>query len=133
VDAVLIAHILYPALDETDIATMSQPIITGLLRDEMGFGGVVISDDFRMSGLTNRYDIADAAVRFVLAGGDLILCGPNSDEQAAIMDALHAAAADGRLSEARIDESVKRILIGKISLGEWDVEAALAAKTSVEG
>lgn len=129
VDAVMVAHILYPELDETDIASMSRTIITGLLREQMGFGGIVVSDDFRMNGLTNRYDVADAAVRFVLAGGDMILCGINSDEQAAIMDALTAAAADGRLTQERIDESVKRILTAKISLGEWDVEAAAAARS----
>ncbi|HRX57978.1 MAG TPA: glycoside hydrolase family 3 N-terminal domain-containing protein [Eubacteriales bacterium] len=128
VDAVMVAHILYPALDEADIASMSEPVITGLLREEMGFEGIVISDDFRMEGLTNRYDIADAAVQFILAGGDLILCGINSDEQIVIMDALLAAAQDGRLTQERIDESVERILLAKISLGEWDIEASLAAR-----
>ena len=68
VDAVMVAHILYPALDGTDIASMSEPVITGLLREQMGFDGIVISDDFRMEGLTNRYGIGDAAVQFILAG-----------------------------------------------------------------
>lgn len=132
VDAIMIAHVLYPALDGTDIASMSEPVITGLLRGEMGFDGIVISDDFRMDGLTTRYEIGDAAVRFILAGGDIIMCGAQSDKQQAIMSALSAAAADGRLTQARIDESVERILLKKLSLGSWDIAASLAAKSAAE-
>ncbi|HAX40630.1 MAG TPA: hypothetical protein DCY10_07130 [Clostridiales bacterium] len=130
VDAIMIAHVLYPALDATDIATMSKPIVTDLLRGEMGFDGLVISDDFRMAGLTNRYEVGDAAVRFLLAGGDIIICGAVSDKQQAILEALNLALADGRLTQARIDESVKRVLLAKLALGSWDIEAALAARTS---
>ena len=129
VDAMMIAHVQYPALDETDIASMSEPIITGLLRNKMGFTGLVISDDFRMEGLTTRYDIGDAAVRFILAGGDIVMCGAQSDKQQAIVEALAAAAADGRITPERIDESVRRILIQKISLGTWDVSAVYAERT----
>ena len=94
----------------------------------MGFSGLVISDDFRMEGLTLRYEIGDAAVRFLLAGGDIIMCGAQSDKQLAIMEALTAAAADGRLSAERIDESVTRILLKKLSLGSWDIQTALAER-----
>jgi len=132
VDAVMIAHVLYPALDGTDIASMSRPVITDLLRGEMGFGGLILSDDFRMEGLTSRYEVGDAAVRFLLAGGDIIVCGAQSDKQQAIVEALDAAAADGRLTQARIDESVKRVLLKKLSLGNWDIEAALAAREVAE-
>jgi beta-N-acetylhexosaminidase len=119
VDAVLVAHILYPALDETDIASMSEPIITGLLRNELGFTGVVVSDDFRMGGLTSRYSVEDAAVRFLLAGGDLIMCGIQPDRQRRIMEGLRDAAASGRLPAERIDESVARVLNMKLSAGLW--------------
>ena len=119
VDAMLVAHILYPKLDESHIASMSERVITDLLRDEMGFTGIVMSDDFRMGGLTLRYDVGDAAVRFLLAGGDLILCGPRTDLQIKIMKALSAAAADGTLSDARINESVIRILGKKMKVTGW--------------
>lgn len=119
VDAMLVAHILYPKLDESHIASMSERVITDLLRDEMGFTGIVMSDDFRMGGLTLRYDVGDAAVRFLLAGGDLILCGPRTDLQIKIMKALSAAAADGTLSDARINESVIRILEKKMKVTGW--------------
>ena len=130
VDAIMISHVLYPALDSTDIASMSKPIMTDLLRTEMGFDGLILSDDFRMEGLTTRYEVGDAAVRFILAGGDMILCGAVSDKQQAIVEALNSAAADGRLTQARIDESVKRVLLKKFALGTWDVETALAARTT---
>jgi beta-N-acetylhexosaminidase len=128
VDAIMTSHVLYPALDATDIASMSKPILTDLLRGEMGFDGLIISDDFRMEGLTTRYEVGDAAVRFLLAGGDVILCGAVSDKQQAIVEALNSAAADGRLTQERIDESVKRVLLKKLSLGAWDIEAATAAR-----
>ncbi|HWQ96533.1 MAG TPA: glycoside hydrolase family 3 N-terminal domain-containing protein [Clostridia bacterium] len=130
VDAIMTSHVLYPALDSTDIASMSKPILTDLLRGEMGFDGIIISDDFRMDGLTTRYEVGDAAVRFLLAGGDIILCGAVSEKQQAIVDALNSAAADGRLTQARIDESVRRVLLQKLALGTWDIQAALAARTT---
>ena len=132
VDAIMVAHILYPALDSTDIATMSEPIITGLLREDMGFDGLVISDDFRMDGLTTRYEVGEAAVRFLLAGGDVIMCGAQVDKQQAIVEALNAAAAEGRLTQQRLDESVRRVLLKKLSLGVWDIEAAYAAELARE-
>lgn len=119
VDAVLVAHILYSQLDGEHIASMSERIITDLLRDELGFSGVVMSDDFRMGGLSTRYDVGDAAVRFLLAGGDLILCGPRSDLQQRIMTALTEAAENGTLSMDRINESVLRILQKKMKVTDW--------------
>lgn len=119
VDVVLVAHIRYPALDPENIASLSPAIIGGLLREELGFDGIVMSDDFRMGGLTSQCPAGEAAVRFLLAGGDLILCGPRHDLQREIMDALLAAAADGTLSEARIDESVLRIVQKKMQVTGW--------------
>lgn len=129
VDAIMVSHVLYPALDSTDIATMSKPIMTDLLRVQMGFEGLILSDDFRMDGLTTRYEVGDASVRFILAGGDIIICGAVSEKQQAIAEALGAAAADGRLTQERLDESVKRVLLKKLSLGTWDIEGAVAART----
>ena len=119
VDVVLVAHILYPALDEAQIATLSPAIITDLLRGQLGFDGIVLSDDFRMGGLTGQCGVGEAAVRFLLAGGDLILCGPQHEAQREIMEALLAAASDGTLSQARIDESVARILKKKMQVTGW--------------
>lgn len=110
VDGIMVGHIFYPNIDEQDIASMSKVIITDVLRGELGFDGVVMSDDFRMAGLRKRYKLEDAAVQFILSGGDLILCGANHDYQRQILKGLYSAVEDGTLSEQRINESVYRIL-----------------------
>ncbi len=121
VDGVMVAHILYPEIDEDDIASMSSVLIGEVLRDEMGFNGLVMSDDFRMAGLRSRYSLEDAAVRFILAGGDLILCGANHDYQQQILSGLLAAVGDGRISEKRLNESVYRVLTAKMRVTDWRV------------
>ena len=83
-----------------------------------------MSDDFRMGGLTAQCAAGEAAVRFLRAGGDLILCGPQHGWQREIMEALYQAAADGTLSEARIDESVTRILQKKMQVTGWSPAAS---------
>lgn len=113
VDAVMVAHIKYNQFDRGNVATLSYTIITELLREELGFDGIVISDDFRMDGIARQYQPGDAAVRFVLAGGDMILCGPDTGRQTAIMEGLLDAVKDGTLTEERIDLSVCRILAKK--------------------
>ena len=123
VDTVLVAHISYPNLDPDDIASMSDTIITDILRKDLGHTGIVMSDDFRMGGLKSRYSVSDAAVRFILAGGDLILCGPRQDLQIQIMEGLTKAAEDGTLSEERINESVRRILQKKMKVSSWTPES----------
>ncbi len=133
VDAIMVAHVRFTAMDENDIASMSKPVITGLLRDQLGFDGLVLSDDFRMDGLTNLYSVADAAVQFILAGGDIIICGADVDRQNAIIESLHTAAEDGRLSEERIDESVKRVLMKKAEMFGWDAEAAVKNQQLEQG
>jgi len=114
VDGIMVAHISYPRLDSRDIASMSDVIISQLLREEMGFAGIVMSDDFRMAGLSSRYTAEKAAVRFILAGGDLILCGPRHELQRRIMTALHAAVENGAIPPERLDQSVTRILRAKM-------------------
>src|SRR6185436_1079209 len=91
-------------------ASVSRPVIDGLLRRDLGFDGLVISDVFDMGGLVAHFDAGEAAVRAVEAGTDLILKSANTDAAiAAIKDAVRS----GRLSQSRIDESVRRILRAK--------------------
>ena len=118
-DGVMMAHISYPALDPDHIASQSEIIIRDLLRGELGFEGVVMSDDFRMNGLRSKSSLEQAAVRFILAGGDLILCGANHDYQRSILKGLTAAVADGTISEARLNESVIRLLTAKMKVTDW--------------
>lgn len=121
VDAILVGHLSFPKIDPDNITTVSRIFLTDILRTEMGFDGVVISDDFRMEGLASRYDVGAAAVQFINAGGDLILCGAQSDKQISIMEALAAAVEDGTLTEERINESVCRILEKKLAVTDFEV------------
>lgn len=109
-DAVMVAHIVVGSLDPDLPASLSGPVITGLLRDKMGFDGVVITDDMTMGAIMENFDIGDAAVQSILAGSDIILVCHGYDKQKAAMDALKKAVGTGTVDEARIDRSVARIL-----------------------
>ncbi|MGH7552916.1 MAG: glycoside hydrolase family 3 N-terminal domain-containing protein, partial [Longimicrobiales bacterium] len=95
-------------------ATLSSKIIEGLLRKELRFEGLVVSDAFEMGGLVAHYEAGEAAIRGIEAGEDQILKSPNTD---AAIAAVREAVRSGRLSEKRIDESVGRILAAKSRLG----------------
>jgi beta-N-acetylhexosaminidase len=107
---VMTAHVRYPAWDAAVPATLSPRIIQGLLRDELRYDGVVITDDLAMRAVSDRFPAGEAAVRSVEAGCDLLLLSGPAAAQHATLDALRAAIESGRLSESRIDESVTRIL-----------------------
>lgn len=119
-DGVMVAHISYPKIDDAHIASQSEIFITDLLREEFGFEGIVMSDDFRMAGLRTQTSPADGAVQFILAGGDLILCGANHTYQRQILKGLYAAVEDGTIDEQRLNESVYRILTAKMRVTGWD-------------
>jgi len=116
VQAVMTAHISIPVLDPSpDLpATLSWPILTGLLRQKMGFKGLIVSDSMGMGGITTLYSQEQAAVQAVRAGVDIILLSP---EPELVVQALLRAVISGQISEARIDESVIRILRAKAMLG----------------
>jgi beta-N-acetylhexosaminidase len=115
VDAVMTAHLAVPALDPENIpATVSSKILTGVLRDELGFRGLVITDAMDMQGLSAMFDSAEASVRAIQAGADVLLM-PKRPEEA--IRGLVAAVESGRISRRRIDESVNRVLAAKIRLG----------------
>jgi len=116
VRAVMTAHLAVPALDPTPglPATLSAPIMTGILREKMGFNGLIVTDALEMGGVTNAYSTEEASLRAVLAGVDQLLLPP---EPAKVIAYLSAAVRDGRIPMARIDASVRRILEAKASLG----------------
>jgi beta-N-acetylhexosaminidase len=115
VDSVMTAHIAVPALDEPDLpATLSSKIVTGLLREEFKFPGLIITDALEMGGIAKGYSTGEAAVKAIEAGADVLLMPP--DPEAAIR-AVVAAVKKGRISVKRIDESVARVLAAKQSVG----------------
>ena len=113
ISSIMTAHILFPALDARLPATLSPAILTGLLREELSFDGLVITDDLEMKGVADHWGAPEAAVLAVLAGADMLLCCHTLATQYAIRDALLSALASGRLSEARLDTSLARIARAK--------------------
>jgi beta-N-acetylhexosaminidase len=116
VRAVMTAHLAVPALDPTPglPATLSAPILTGVLRDKLRFRGLIVTDALEMGGVTNAFGPEEAALRSVLAGVDMLLLPPEPEK---VIAHLAAAVRGGRVPLARIDASVRRILEAKASLG----------------
>ncbi|MFE4862983.1 glycoside hydrolase family 3 protein [Streptomyces sp. NPDC056670] len=108
IDAIMTAHIQFPALDPSnDPATLSRPILTGILREQLGFDGVVITDSLGMKGVRDKYGDDRVPVLALKAGVDQLLDPPRLD---VAFDGVRSAVASGELSEARLDESLLRIL-----------------------
>ncbi|WP_192580339.1 glycoside hydrolase family 3 protein [Micromonospora sp. ALFpr18c] len=129
VQAVMTGHLLVPALDPHLPATLSQRILGGLLRDELGFSGVVVTDAVEMRAVADRYGFAQAAVRALAAGADAIcIGGERAGEQDAreLRDAIVAAVISGELPEERLAEAAKRI--GQ--LAAWTVATRTARSTA---
>jgi beta-N-acetylhexosaminidase len=116
VEMIMTAHIVFPALDAKPVpATLSAPILTGLLRRDLGFNGVIITDSMSMHAIAGNYGAGPAAVASVLAGADIVLACGELGVQVETAQALLAAAESGQLPLERIDDAVRRIL----SLKEW--------------
>jgi len=118
VDAIMVAHVTVPALDPESgrVATTSKSIVDGLLKEELGFKGIVVTDALDMAGLTRLYahDIGRAALEAFQAGNDLLIIPADLDKSyRAILDAVR----NGQISRERLDESVRKILDVKASLG----------------
>ena len=112
VDMVMVGHITVTAVDD-EPATISHEVITGLLREELGWNGVVVTDSLDMGALAG-YEIGEVCVKYLEAGGDIMLGIP---DLAAALTALETAVTEGRLTEQRIDESALRVLMLKLSHG----------------
>lgn len=110
VDVVMVAHILLPEIDERNPATLSKTVITDILRNEMKFNGVVITDDMTMGAIIQNYDIGNAAVMSVAGGADIVLVCHDNEKQIQILEALRQAVIDGVISEDSLDEHVYRVL-----------------------
>ena len=118
VDAIMTAHIVVPALDDSGRpATLSRPILTGLLREEMGFEGVIVTDSLSMEGVRTMFDDDRVPVEAILAGADQMLMPP---DLAVAVAGVRDAVAAGEITEERLDESVRRILAQKAKRGLFE-------------
>ncbi|MCH2162347.1 MAG: beta-N-acetylhexosaminidase, partial [Phycisphaerales bacterium] len=109
VASIMISHVLYDALDPDVPSTLSRRVVTGLLREELGFEGVIVSDDLQMQAIADQYEVGKAAVAAVRAGIDMVLCCHDFDRQLASIDAIIGAMDSGQLEVSRVQESVARL------------------------
>jgi beta-N-acetylhexosaminidase len=115
VDTIMTAHVVFPAVDPSGApATMSHKILTGVLRDELGFKGLIVTDALDMAGATSTYPPNVAPVQAILAGADQLLIPPQMDTA---YGAVLAAVRSGEISEQRLDASVYRVLMHKYQHG----------------
>lgn len=114
---VMVSHANYPALDEENPASLSYEIQTNLLRNGLGFGGVIITDDMNMKAVSDRYTTAEAGVMAVKAGADIVMLCHEYGRAADLYLGILEAAEKGEISEERIDESVRRIIAVKLAHG----------------
>ena len=112
---IMVSHAMYPQIDPDYPASLSKAIITDWLRKDLGYNGVVVTDDMDMGALANHYTFGDMAVQSILAGSDILLVCHEYEHMQEAYNGLMKAVKDGRISKERLDESVKRILLMKMS------------------
>jgi len=115
VDSIMTAHLSVPALEPDEIpATVSSKVLTGVLREELKFQNIIVTDAMDMQGLSQMFHQGEAAVRALQAGADVLLMPLNPE---AVIHAVVAAIEDGRLKRTRVEESVMRVLEAKVRVG----------------
>jgi len=129
VEMIMVAHIVYLKIDENNPATLSPRIIEGILRENLEYKGVIISDDMTMGAITQNFNIEDAALRFLQSGGDIILVGHGIENPSKILKRLTLAVEDNELSIEEIDDKLHRILELK---GKYILEGSLVSEISTE-
>jgi beta-N-acetylhexosaminidase len=130
-EAVMVAHILFPKLDPDKPASLSKVIIGKQLRGEMGYQGVVITDDLTMGAIMKHYDLAAAAIDTINAGSDILLIAHGYDNERLVVKKILQSVQNGSISESRIDESVYRILSLKNKYGLSDKPVPLPNLTTI--
>ena len=113
--AIMVSHAMYPQIDADHPSSLSKAIITDWLRKDMGYNGVVVTDDMDMGALAKHYTFGDMAVQSILAGSDILLVCHEYEHMQEAYNGLMKAVKDGRISKERLDESMKRILLMKMS------------------
>lgn len=133
IPALMTAHLLLPALDPEQPATLSRPILTKLLREHLGFDNLVISDDLLMQGIADSTPPGEAGIRFLEAGGDLMLICDDESAQRQALGAVIEAVETGRLSEALVQASCNRIADAKAQYLRRNPAASAEAIREVVG
>lgn len=133
VDTIMTAHIIVEIIDPDYPATLSSAVLTGLLRDHLGFDGLIVTDAMNMNAIASHFDVGRAAVMAVRAGADVVMSAGESEDLVAMQQALLQAVQAGQIGEERIEASVRRVLGLKLRYGLFEevayyVDAAQAAE-----
>lgn len=116
-DSIMTAHVVVEAIDPELPATLSSKVLTGLLRNEMGYDGIIITDAMTMDAIDENWGIREATVKAVQAGADVIMATGSFEDQVETVEAIRDAVRRGALSEKRVDDSVRRVLRVKWKYG----------------
>lgn len=115
--SIMLAHSIFPAFDPDNIATVSKPIITGLLREELGFEGVITTDSMTMGAVATRYGVANACAMALEAGADLVLMKAENELVEETVKTIRSFVNEGRISIEELDKKVYRVLNTKYEYG----------------
>jgi|GEM_PF-188871 len=119
-DSIMTSHVIIEAIDPELPATLSEDVLTGLLREEMGFDGLIVTDAMSMQAIKDNWGAGEAAVMTIQAGADIVMATGTLNEQKETFEALLSAYESGELSQERVDASVERILAKKVMYGLFD-------------
>jgi len=118
--SIMIAHSIFTAIDDKDVATVSKKVITGLLREELGFEGVIVTDSMTMGGIAVRYGVVNACIMSLEAGADLILMKAENNLVSELFNAIKIAIKSGRITVEQLEAKVYRVLNLKHEYGMFE-------------
>ena len=108
--AIMVSHILLDKIDKQNPSSMSETVVTDILREQLGFDGVVITDDMEMGAITENFTVEDACVQSIIAGCDIVLIGSGNESIYNTIQAIKVSILNGKITVERINESVVRII-----------------------
>ena len=111
---IMVTHVTYSALDPDNPASLSKVVMTDLLRDKLGYKGIIITDDLDMGAIAKYYDYSDVGVRAIEAGADIVMVCHEYEHEIAAYNGILRAVESGRISKERLDSSVKRVIKAKL-------------------
>jgi len=131
-DSIMVAHCIYPHLDPDHIATVSRRIVTGLLREELGFEGLITTDSMTMGALIDRYGTGESCARALQAGADVILMKAENQWRGEIFYTIRKWVESGKISASELDDKVRRVLRLKQKYGLFENMGMVDADKAAE-
>jgi beta-N-acetylhexosaminidase len=132
IDAIMVAHCIYPHIDPDHISTVSRKVVTGILRDQLGFQGMITTDSITMGALIDRYGIGEACARALDAGADIILMKAENRWRGEMFYTIRKWVDSGRIKADELDDKVRRILAIKRQYGLFDEMGKVDASKASE-